>query len=326
MSRMFNVFEFLGLKKDHRKGNKVVQLVKHLREVPVGKIKFPLLAQVKKDGVFAMLVVVNGSAAIFGRTGKYLMNTSHLAHQHMKQQQLAEGVYIAELCSDRCSLEQLSGVVNPNRTKVLDEEGEMIKESLYMAWHDHLTLPEFIEGESTRDYAARHRVVEYTFGSGRVLPCQYVHSIEEAEDYADRAIRRGNEGAVFKNAFVGYEAGHKGFHAMKIVRGVDFDLLCIAVEEGTGKYANKVANLLFNFRNQKTGKLEVIKAMLGKGWTHEDAASMFCEVQGIPTGGISPIGKIFQVKGLQISSKGVIRLPKVGEHRHDKDFPDPEGR
>ena len=35
-------------------------------------------------------------------------------------------------------------------------------------------------------------------------------------------------------------------------------------------------------------------------------------------------GKIFHVKGLQISSKGVVRLPKVQEERIDKHVADGE--
>ena len=51
---MPNVFEFLGLPKAHRPISKVVQLVKHYDEVPDSRKSFPLIGQVKRDGVFAM--------------------------------------------------------------------------------------------------------------------------------------------------------------------------------------------------------------------------------------------------------------------------------
>lgn len=57
---------------------------------------------------------------------------------------------------------------------------------------------------------------------------------------------------------------------MKIVRGVSYDLECVGIEEGTGKYKGKVANLIFRWKEGKT-----VKAMLGKGWTHHDAKQMF---------------------------------------------------
>jgi hypothetical protein len=64
--------------------------------------------------------------------------------------------------------------------------------------------------------------------------------------------------------------------------------------------------------------------MLGKGWTHEAAEQMFYDIVVGSEGDISyhPIGKIFQVYALDESSKGKLRLPKVGEMRHDKEEPD----
>jgi hypothetical protein len=70
--------------------------------------------------------------------------------------------------------------------------------------------------------------------------------------------------------------------------------------------------------------------MLGKGWTHQMAEEMFqtikyCEGLGNIRNSVTdsnPIGKVFQVYALEESSKGKLRLPKVGEQRHDKPEPD----
>ncbi|QYC97019.1 ATP-dependent DNA ligase [Klebsiella phage IME184] len=96
---------------------------------------------------------------------------------------------------------------------------------------------------------------------------------------------------------------------------VSYDLTCIGWEEGKGKYKGKVANLIFKWKGGKT-----VKAMLGKGWTHEDAERMYHDIKH--GGELNVIGKIFAVKALQESSKGVLRLPKAGELRHDKEEPD----
>ena len=119
-------------------------------------------------------------------------------------------------------------------------------------------------------------------------------------------IKKGEEGIVIRDIDAGWEAGHKGWRVMKMVRGVDYDLECIGWEEGEGKYEGKVANLLFKWKGGKT-----IKAMLGKGWTHMDAQQMFQNTARLK-------GTIFQVYALEESSKGKLRLPKVGELRHDK--------
>lgn len=303
---MQNVFEFLGLPAEHRKSEKTVQKVKNIEEVTEKNKKWPMLAQAKKDGVYGMVVHDGLSPAMFGRTGKMLSSCEHLLDQYEK---LPAGVYIGEIVLPDYSLEVLSGIVNPNRKKPLDDD-------LYIDWqnnggiyfHDHLTLEEFLNGESSRPYTTRFRsLCDHGLP---VLAFSVVASPDSAEYYAVQLIEQGEEGAVFKQD-VGWEAGHKGWRMMKRVRHIEYDLLCVGAEEGTGKYKGKVVNLIFRWRNGGT-----IKAMLGKGWTHEDARRMWTNYHDTPE------GLTYRVYGLQDSSKGKIRLPKVGEARIDKETPD----
>jgi len=187
-----------------------------------------------------------------------------------------------------------------------------------------LTISAFIEGKTHVTYLKRHaalvrRMQEASghlckVGLSNVLDLTELHSEDEVQAFAQAHIDAGREGAVYKYD-ADYEAGHKGWRQTKIVRGVSFDLTCIGWEEGKGKYAEKVANLIFRWKDGKT-----IKAMLGKGWTHDLAAQMY---QHIKTGGdLMPIGRIFEVTALQGSSKGKLRLVKCGEMRHDKEQAD----
>ncbi len=324
-----NVFEFLGLPATHRADNKVVQLVKHFDDVNKRasegiyhkQVSFPMFAQCKKDGVFAMLVVYNKLIRVFGRTGKELNSCHYIIANANK---LTDGVYLAELCSDDCSLEVLSGIVNPNRVNELDHAQSLISKGMKLYYHDYLTIEEFIEGISSKNYSARYSILNDMLPlDSNILGLEQVSDETELRRFADRMIDNGQEGAVFKQN-VGWLAGAKDWHSMKIVRGVSYDLECIGYEEGTGKYEGLVANLLFRWKDDK-----VVKAMLGKGWTHQDAMSMFNCIKRGHTGNESgyhlfsqPIGKIFEVYALQESSKGVLRLPKVGELRHDKCKPD----
>lgn len=303
---MINVFQFLGLTSGHRKPDNTVQKVKNIEEVPESKKEWPMYAQAKKDGVYGMVVHDGLSPAMFGRTGKMLSSCEHLLDQYEK---LPAGVYIGEIVFPDYSLEVLSGIVNPNRKKPLDDD-------LYIDWkdhggvffHDHLTLEEFLNGESSRPYTTRFRsLCDHGLP---VLAFSVVASPDSAEYCAVQLIEQGEEGAVFKQN-VGWEAGHKGWRMMKRVRHIEYDLLCVGAEEGTGKYKGKVVNLIFRWRNGGT-----IKAMLGKGWTHEDARRMWTNYHDTPE------GLTYRVYGLQDSSKGKIRLPKVGEARIDKETPD----
>lgn len=314
-----NCFEFLGLDEDHRAHP--VQLVKHRDEVPDSKLTFPVYGQVKRDGIFSMVIVDKESqVGIFGRTGKKLMNVGGL-ESDIHSQGWPTGVYFGELQSMALdiSLEMLSGVVNPNRTEPLDYLGQQLKAKLYIDFFDMMTIQGFIEGKTDVTFLSRHAALERRLslklpGNCTILPITRLSDEEQVIAFAKKYIDRGNEGAVFK-LDCDWEAGHKGYRQTKLVRNVAYDLLCIGWEEGKGKYAGKVANLCLRWRGGKT-----IKAMLGKGWTHADAEQMFHDIK--LGGPLNVIGQIFTVKALQESSKGVLRLPKVGELRSDKTEPD----
>jgi hypothetical protein len=317
-----NVFEYIGLDSTHRKSDKVTMKVKHYDEVPVSRrpTECIYLGEVKKDGVFCHVVVKSADdAAFFSRTGKEFSCTDYLLERVLSSD-LPCGVYMTELCCDECSLEALSGIFNPNRKKLLSDQQHEWCKSSYLAFHDFVPIEDFIRGESILDAYNRHQwLCKHLPSDLMLINRSLVNGDKFIRGFAKACIERGEEGAVFKRCDAHWVAGHKGWRAMKIVRGVDYDLLCIGAEEGTGKYKGKIANLIFRWKDGKE-----IKAMLGKGWTHEDADWLFkCwsygeSINGTPHSESSPIGKIFQVYALQESSKGVLRLPKVGELRHDK--------
>lgn len=321
------IFEFLGLPETHRKGQKITQHVKHFDEVPESKMTWPLIGQIKKDGVYALVAKVGYRVQIFSRTGKKLTNVSHLERyieNHEKRYMIAPAVYIAELCCDDCALEVLSGIVNPNRKKDLSTDQKQLLPLMYLAYHDVIYHQAFKDGTSPIPYSKRLSWLRSSLTIDfKILDTTLLLNKEEVEKFAAEAIARGEEGVVLKRCLdepFCWVAGHKGYRVMKKVRQIDYDLLCIGAEEGKGKYKGLVANLIFQWKDGNT-----IKCMLGKGWTHEMAEEMwnyytYGEHIGMREHNHKdgPVGKIFQVYALQESSKGKLRLPKVGELRHDK--------
>lgn len=316
-----NCFQFLGLPGDHRKHP--VQLVLHRDDVPASKLnRFPTYGQVKRDGVFCMLIVLADKSGIFGRTGKALMSTDILASKLSLG--LQAGVYFGEL-QTMCvaSLEELSGTVNPNRVEDLDWHQQQIMDGLYIDFFDMLTVHAFIDGKTQVTYLKRHaalvrRMQEASghlckVGLSSVLDFVELNNEEEVKAFAQEQVDAGREGAVYKFDD-DYEAGHKGYRQTKIVRNISYELRCVGWEEGKGKYSGKVANLFFNLNGK------VIKAMLGEGWTHNLAEQMYNDIRR--GGTLNVIGRIFVVYALQPSSKGKLRNVKVGELRHDKDEED----
>lgn len=315
-----NCFSFLNLPENHRSGNKIVQLVKHVDDVPAKKITFPAIAQVKEDGVYCMVILqsrATGSiAGAFGRTGKALTSLEVITeelHSRMRRGSCHSGVYIGEVVNPHMSLEELSGVVNPNRKSPLGNELAGLHEHTRFRLHDYLRIDEFIDGISLHPYECRYHTL-LAFGMHDLaIPILRVGDMEDFTSFADHCIAEGHEGAVLKQD-CDWLAGHKGYRAMKKVREVSYDLLCTGIEDGKGKREGIAANLYFQWRDGQT-----LKADLGKGWTDTKRAVLWDNREDSLLG---PVGQIFRVYGLQDSSKGVIRLPKVGEVRHDKNTPD----
>ena len=299
-----NIFEFLG---STVKREKPFQLVKHLNEVPASKIKFPIYGEVKHDGCFLAMAVKGVGAMGFSRTGKAFTNLGFLDDRYWMA---PEGVYIAEICNDWMTLEELSGAINPNRVEPLDLETAEKMKYCSIKFRDFIWIIDFLKGRGSDSYLERKDTLwdcmeTYLDHSDEMVKLKWLFSDEEMTAYSDINIGLGHEGSVFHQD-VDWEAGHKGWREVKIVRGVSYDLECIGWEEGKGKYAGKVANLIFRWKDGKK-----IKAMLGKGWQHHHAEHLFNTRESIA-------GRIFKVTALQESSKGVLRLPKVGEERYDK--------
>lgn len=320
-----NIFEFLGVKADHRPKEKVTQLVKHWDKVPDSKKSKLYMAEEKVDGIFCHVVKRDdGEVQLFSRTGMLLQSSEMLCNR-FKFSWTVPMVYMAELyCIDRtCSTESLSGLFNPNRINNLNDQQKDWVSNCDLFFHDMVSIKDFLAGKSEEPAYARYSRLADSLCHGATIIDRVTVKAEDVREYADALIALGKEGAVFKEWDGTWVAGHKGHRSMKIVRGVSYDLLCVGFEEGTGKYKWKVANLIFRWKNGKQ-----VKAMLGKGYTHEDARGMWQTIKNIEAGLIdtsingSPVGKIFTVNALQESSKGVLRLPKVGALRFDKTEPD----
>lgn len=305
-----NAAEFMAVVQ--AKGSKPWQLVKHIDEVPEKRLKFPAWAEVKYDGVFCAVVLLPTIEVLYlSRTGKELYSGvgGRLdAWKYMHE----PGVYICELiCTDgSLSLEELSGLVNPNRVQPWEGIGP---NTLGLVAHDYLTLEQYCTGEKVPQ-AERGSALDRNWCGERAVGCT-VNSEEEFEDFADKLIAFGGEGAVLKQLDAPYIPGHKGHHTVKRVRGLHLDLACVGYEMGRAgtKREGLVAKLVLRYKGHQ------FSADLGAGWTDELRKDLTQRLEEWRVGdSLEPFG-IFHVKALQESSTGTaLRLPKVLEQRMDK--------
>lgn len=316
-----NVFKWLGC--EERPSNKVVQLVKDFesREKWVERTLEDnyYYAQVKKDGVYAMVVIdSNGECSIFGRTGKRLTSVGLLESSIEDWADIKciyNQVIICELvCEDpACSLEMLSGIVNPNRTTELTPKQVDYATKFNLYAHDLIEVPEFKAGVCHVPYQSRYRDLLNLVGDSAyftLLEPTILDSVRDMRIYAGCYIDRGEEGAVFKDPMATWVAGRKNEVAVKIVKGVDYDLQVVGVEYGRGgtKREGQVSKLVVRW---KGGKELPVDGRFTDGqriaWAKNPELIL---------------GKIVHVHALQEGSKGALRLPKVRTIRFDKEEAD----
>lgn len=300
-----------------------VQLVKHFDEVPDSKIDYPLIGQIKYDGVYILIVMHNGMPKAYSRTGKEYYRELYETDYFMGIYGLTDGVYIGELVAPTITLEELSGLVSTNRKAEWGTADIEAMEQSYVMLHDYLHFDEFLDGYSEAAYMVRYyelkrRLIAVNLDQYLVRNTA-IYNREDADEFAEVFIKDGKEGVVFKQN-LDWVAGHKGYRTMKIVRGLHLDLLCVGVEYGKGKRAGQIAKLKFSYKGS------VFSADLGKGWTDEKRIELTCQYRMWLCNndqGNTPVGKIWEVKALQESSTGkALRLPKVVRLREDKEEPD----
>ena len=297
-----------------------VQLVKHYDEISDSarkNMQWPAIAEVKYDGVYAIIVMTSDKGVQFiSRSGKPLYFEQNYLPDLFKcsafMQALLEGYcFVSELINPELSLEELSGMVNPNRVTGWDNTSMLTADFVV---HDSVTVGNLHDGFSALEFVQRREFL-------KCVPAQntpisgLVHKESEWASFATTAITGSAEGAVLKQLHAPWIAGHKGWHVTKEVRGVHLDLRCVGWALGKGKRSNQIGVLYFEYN----GKL--FSADLGKGWTDEKRDALTARAQSLND---DVTGALFHIKGLQISSKGVVRLPKVQEERIDKHVADGE--
>jgi DNA ligase-1 len=93
-----------------------------------------------------------------------------------------------------------------------------------------------------------------------LLPRLVTGDAEEAERFFDRAIEAGHEGLMAKSLAAPYEAGHRGFHWLKLKAAHTLDLVILAAEWGSGRRKGWLSNLHLGARDAESGQ----PVMLGK--------------------------------------------------------------
>lgn len=176
----------------------------------------------------------------------------------------------------------------------------------YVIW-DILPYDQWVNGEVDVDYETRFSYMENLMekfgkhGCFHIIETKNVNNLEEAQDFYQKQIENGYEGAVLKN-LDGIWKNHTSPNQVKMKAEHDCDLKIIGIKEGMGKYTGKIGSL------DCASSDGLLKVNVGSGLTDADREKNFSEL----------LGKIITVKYNEVidgESKNTksLFLPRVAE-------------
>lgn len=276
------------------------------------------IVQRKLDGVFAALNIKDG--VLYSRTQRplYIPKDSELENNLAVLTTAYDpdqiDFVLMELCAPSISLEQLSGLISPNRKEAWSDEDLNIKFELGI--HDAIKLT---DGVDLKPYEERFKIALQDTKLYPGVIDSFSEKLDEnfekrLEGIFEYEIRIGSEGIVLKDPNAPYRMGKRSSLQLKRVREHLEDVRIEEVKYGNGKRAGQIGS--FYCRSVDDPNV-AFWADLGKSWDDEKRIQL---TQDYESGKNKLIGTIWVARGLQPSSTGKsIRLPKLMYERFDKE-------
>ena len=138
-------------------------------------------------------------------------------------------------------------------TGIINSDGD--KTGICFTIFDYLSVDEFDAGESMFDYGARRFSLDrlnINTENVRILPLLYSgYDTNKIDELLEQMVAEDKEGLMI-NLDVPYKCKrHSGI--LKVKRFYTMDLPIIRVEEGTGKYAGLMGNLVVDYKGNEVG-------------------------------------------------------------------------
>lgn len=270
-----------------------------LDEKTINNITFPAILQKKADGIFCYIKKENNNVLLITRNGtSFTCDKIENELSDIKDDFVLIGELLVKSDNsielDRKTgnglinsyikrFETLNNLESKSITdKVLKEisikkdEFNSIEENLiYEAW-DIISTNDYYNNKSFYNYNNRLETLKTTIkdlNSIKMIETFIVNDIDEAKKISKEYINNGYEGAILKNKNVLWE-NKTSKYMLKIKQILDIDLLCVDVEEGTGKNIGKVGALVLESKCKK------LKVKVGTGLSDNDREKPFDYYKG----------------------------------------------
>jgi len=236
------------------------------KEVPFHKLEFPLLAQLKYDGVRLITTVRNG-IAMFRTYNGSIVPLPRLAERFKHIDDVMLDGEIITQGGKNGTRTTVSGMINSAM-----HGGSINEDKLELACFDSMPLTEFNNRYCTQRYSFRYGIVtNIAVQTGiSIARNSLVRSIEGLIELRDIVYADGYEGLILKPINHTYVFGRSN-QWIKIKETKTCDLKCIDWIEGKGKYEGMIGAL--HCVGTVEGKSIAVSA--GSGMTDADRALPF---------------------------------------------------
>jgi hypothetical protein len=234
----------------------------------VDKIKFPAYAQMKMDGMRFNAIVRSGKVEFRSRNGKELNLLGNLEKEFAALAGDIDCVFDGELLvmleGDHQFADRQTGngiLSKANKGTISAQEAAMVHASVW----DLIPYAYFTDGNCPTSYAKRfNTLVQITSkqkSEGKkiwAVTSSIVETIDQAQEIFKEYLAEGFEGIILKDGSGEWE-DKRAKHQIKFKGELECDLKIVGIEEGKGKYAGMLGNLLCESADG------VVKVSVGSG-------------------------------------------------------------
>ncbi len=218
-----------------------VQLAK---AVPIMDLKYPMLAQLKYDGVRLIAINDDGDTKFYTRNGKQVILPE-------LKKILDEGEYVNYILDSEITLAtgkqedrtKISGMINSAM-----HGGSINEDNVRLNVFDFMMLNDWNEGRCDEPYSVRFATMYSLLErlqSEHFIPAVTltIGTAEDASEYYQEVIDAGYEGLILKSEAHLYSF-KRSKDWVKVKETKTADIKCVGWQEGTGKYAGIIGTLV----------------------------------------------------------------------------------
>lgn len=268
------------------------------KQADFDSVKFPTIVQPKLDGFRAVYIP---SLGFIGRNGKALRNKG-LKGYFRELYTINDYVMDGEIYSDKLSFNELSSVLN-------SEEKEIPYSVKFIAF-DGMPYTQWRDRNCTLGYKSRLRALKATLDSHYAHNLKIISSLTLKKNILEEAfnmyLKKGYEGMMVKDPEGMYQWKRVSVNSgimMKVKPVITEDVEITGFVEGEGKFEGMLGKFMVDFNGVQVG--------VGTGYSEEQRKKFWKNRKKM-------IGKVIEVKGMEVTIDKSIRHPVFLRIREDK--------